>query len=177
MRMIYKNFEEHITRKHGITIEGWPLSTFDNPSAIGSQMELKVLLNAWRTGATRFRRMNVDEHMAWLEARIDFEPPPIPLTVPPPATSPLPSQGNSPDLTQATGPPPSSSDPGHTLAVNPPPSHPSFVYFEPPATTSGSTNSTPRASRKPRKTQSDKGRPRKKASQIPGAGVFSASAL
>ena len=133
-------------------IEGWPLSTFNNPSAIGSQMELKVLLNTWRTGATHFCRINVDEHMAWLEACIDFELPPIPLTIPPPTTSPLPSQGNSPDLTQATRLPPSSSDPGHTLTINPLPSHPSFVYFEPPATTPVSTNSTPHASRKPWKT-------------------------
>jgi hypothetical protein len=41
--MIYKNFDGHITRKHGIVIEGWPLRAFDNPSAIGSQVELNVL--------------------------------------------------------------------------------------------------------------------------------------
>ena len=63
-RMIYKNFSDHITHKHGIVIEGWPLRVFDNPSAIGSQAELNVLLKAWETGTTRFRKMPEDEHMA-----------------------------------------------------------------------------------------------------------------
>jgi len=162
-RMIYKNFDKHITRKHGIVIEGWPLSTFDNPSAIGSQMELKILLNAWQTGATRFRKMSTDEHIAWVEGRTSPEPPSTSLTNPPPTPLPsLPLQHNDPDL---------------TLAINPPSLHPPFFHFESPAALPISTNSTPRMPGKPRKTRSDKGKPRKRATQAPGMSVFSASAF
>jgi len=38
--MIYVNFDEHITLKHGVVVEGWLFCKFKNPSAIGSQVEL-----------------------------------------------------------------------------------------------------------------------------------------
>jgi len=106
-QMIYKNFDENITRKHGIVIDGWPLHAFDNPSSIRSQVELKVLLNAWQTGTMWFRKMTVEEHMAWLEehtkpglpcAQAAYLPP-VPSQPPPPA------QHNDQSLGQATGPP------------------------------------------------------------------------
>ena len=43
-------------------------------------MELGVLLRAWQTGATRFRRMTKDEHMAWIVNRAGSEPPPTGAT-------------------------------------------------------------------------------------------------
>ena len=154
--MIYKNFDEHITRKHGIVIEGWPLRTFDNPSSIGSQVELKVLLNAWQTGATRFRKMTIEDHMAWVENRGESEPSSALLT--PPSSAPLPS-------------PP--------LRPNPPALHTSFniVHVGPPTTPPVDTNLAGSTPKKPRKTRSDKGKPRKRASQVPGLGVFHTNTL
>jgi len=163
--MIYKNFEENITRKHGVVIEGWPLHKFDNPSAIGSQVELKVLLNAWQSGATRFRKMKVDEHIAWMEARaVLHDDSQTPATHPPNPTPIL-----LPPLSTQEG------DLGLTPAINPTSSHTSFIHFESPATPAVSAGSTPSRSKKPRKTQSDKGKPRRRTTQIPGENVFSAS--
>src|SRR5882762_9073989 len=87
--MIYKNFDEHIMRKHGIVVEGWPLCIFDNPSAIGSQVELNILLRACQAGTTLFHRMTEDEHMAWVESHANSESLSIggtgfPTTIPPP---------------------------------------------------------------------------------------------
>ena len=154
-RMMYKNFEENITRKHGILIEAWPLQSFENPSAIGSQVELNVLLRAWQTGATWFRRMAEDEYMAWVEKRAnlatssaDFLP-----TIQPPEV-------HNPDA---------SPTPPTNLPVLP--SSFNISSFESAAILEISNS----AAKKPRKTRSDKGKPRKKASQIPGASVFNAS--
>jgi hypothetical protein len=171
-RMIYKNFDEHITRKYGVVIDGWPLRTFDNPSSIGSQVELKVLLNAWQTGATRFRKMSVKEHMVWVEGRADSEPPGTLPTHPTPALPPSPPSPSSSPL-----PPTQHNEPDLTLAVNPPLLHTPFIHFEPPATPPVSMNTVPGISKRQRKTRSDKGKPRKRASQIPGADIFSASVL
>jgi len=163
--MIYKNFDENITRKHGIVIEGWPLRTFDNPSAIGSQVELKVLLNAWQSGATRFRKMSTEEHMEWVVARADSQPSPTHSANPTPTPLVLPpAHNNDPDL-----------------ITNPSPLHTPFIHFESPTAPPVSTNTTPGANptpsgaKKPRKIRSDKGKPRKKTTQTPGANVFSAS--
>jgi len=164
-RMIYKNFEGNITRKHGIVIEGWPLSTFDNPSSIGSQVELKVLLNAWQTGATRFRKMTTEEHMAWVEEHAKSELPSARATHPPPAPSqpPPPAQHNDHDL----GP-----------AMDPPALDGAFstIQFEPPTALPGA-DTTQRVPKKSRKVRSDKGKPRKRTSQIPGVGTFHAGTL
>ena len=71
--MIYKNFDEHIMRKHGVVIHGWPLTKFDNPSAIGRSVELSTLLNSWKNGSMFFRKMGTTEHMAWIEARANLK--------------------------------------------------------------------------------------------------------
>jgi hypothetical protein len=160
-RMIYKGFDKHITRKHGIVIEGWPLGTFDNPSSIGSQLELKVLLNAWQTGATRFRKMNDKEHMAWVENHADSEGPSPLATHPPSPSLPLPGQLNGQDPASP---------------ITPEPQAPfNVIHFE-PSTTSPPTNNTPKPKR-PRKARSDKGKPRKKPSQVPGVATFHTNTL
>ena len=164
-RMIYKNFDEHITRKHGIVIEGWPLHTFENPSSIGSQMELKVLLNAWKTGATRFRKMTVEEHLAWIENRANNDPPSSVVVHPPPASSlPSPMDHGYQDLAPATTP----WAPDTPFNV---------IDFGSPATPPTGTTSTNSIPKKTRKVRSDRGKPRKKAAQIPGVNVFHTSAL
>ena len=163
-RMYYKNFDQHITRKHGIVIEGWPLRTFDNPSAIGSQVELKVLLGSWETGAMRFRKMSNEEHMAWVEGHAEAEP--ACTATDSAVTLSCPSQNANPDLTPA--------------ASSPAPRQPfNIINFESPSATPTRTESSSGVSKRPRKTRSDKGKPRKKAkaSHIPGVDVFRTSGL
>lgn len=158
--MMYKNFDETITRRHGIVIKGWPMPTFNNPSTIGSQMELGMLLNSWQSGMAYFHKMNAEEHMAWIEAHAGLVLPSI-ISAEPPATSSLllPVQDNGPDS---------------TLAANPS-LHTSFIHFETPTAPSVVTNLPAGGLKKPRKTQSDKGKPRKKAPHIQGTNVFSAN--
>ena len=160
--MIYKSFDENITRKHGIIIEGWPLHVFDNPSAIGSQVELNVLLKAWQTGATRFRKMTDDEHMAWAENFASTEHPSIGTASSPTTISP--SQAHNQDANLA---PPTSLPAFHTPF--------NIIPFE-SASTPQTSNNAPQTSnnvpKRPRKTRKDKGVSRKRL-QIPGANVFS----
>lgn len=163
--MIYKNFDEHITRKHAVVIKGWPLHVFDNPSKIGSQLELKTLLNAWKTGATRFHKMTVDEHVDWVEAHTRTEPPSTVSTHPPPMSLPLP-----PAAAQHNNANP-------TPVINPAMSDTPFIHFGPSAPPQSSTTLTPTASKKPQKTRSDKGKSRKRTTQIPGVDVFSANVV
>ena len=158
--MYYKNFEEHITRKHGIVIEGWPLRAFDNPSAIGSQVELKVLLNSWQAGATRFRKMSNAEHLAWVENRPESGPPPPTADHTEATLLQQPPQHRNPDSTPTTT---------NTLA---PEQSLNTIDFGSPSTVGSIANPTVHVSNRARKTRSDKGQPRKKRSQIPGAGVF-----
>ncbi|KAH9916346.1 hypothetical protein B0H21DRAFT_703062 [Amylocystis lapponica] len=68
-RMTYTNFDDHITAKHGIVIENWPLNKFCNPSAIGSRTEVDVVYQAFRSGTARFRKLSNEEWDEWGEAR------------------------------------------------------------------------------------------------------------
>ncbi|KAH9951710.1 hypothetical protein B0H21DRAFT_684804 [Amylocystis lapponica] len=68
-RMTYTNFDEHVTVKHGIIIENWPLNKFCNPSSIPSRNEVDVLYQAFRSGTTRFRKLTNPEWEEWEEAR------------------------------------------------------------------------------------------------------------
>ena len=195
--MRYKNFESHITHKHGIVIEGWPLDTFKNPSSIGSQVELRVLLNSWRSGATYFRRMPDAEHMAWVKSQnkpspdpstdkhtapveSPGEPSPNPLTDNHPGSTLQPPQQTIEELTSHHF-----GDPGPSSQQEPTPPNfsanaagmtgMSFFQFELNAATTTAPGNAPSTSvpKRPRKTRSDKGRPRKKSSQTPGTNVFS----
>ncbi|KAH7904201.1 hypothetical protein BJ138DRAFT_1239951 [Hygrophoropsis aurantiaca] len=64
-KMYYVNFDENITAKYRVLVENWPLPKFCNPGSIGSNVELKVLYNAWQSGATYFRKMTQDEFRRW----------------------------------------------------------------------------------------------------------------
>ena len=56
--MFYVDFEDHITMRFGIVIENWPLTCFAVPSAFKSRLKLSMLLNAWETDTTRFRKLS-----------------------------------------------------------------------------------------------------------------------
>jgi hypothetical protein len=156
--MIYKNFEDHVTRKHGIVVEGWPLCTFENPSAIGSQVELNVLLRAWQTGATRFRKMTEVEYMAWMESRGNAEPP---------------STAAASSLPAIVLPEAQNQDTSIAPPVDLPAIHALFnIISLESATTPRASNDVPK---KTRKTRSDKGKSRKKPLQVPGVDVFCSS--
>lgn len=175
--MIYKNFNDHITRKHGVIIEGWPLRTFDNPSAIGSQVELNILLRAWQTGATRFRKMTEVEYLAWMEGRTNPEP----LVTPSSSSAVAPPQANDqdpsivPPSSSSTVVPPQANDQDTSIVppTNLSETQPSFNVISLESTAALQTSGS--APKKTRKTRSDKGKPRKKRSHVPGAGVFHAS--
>jgi len=157
--MFYKSFDDQITRKHGIIIDGWPLPVFENPSSIGSQVELKVLFNTWQSGAAHFHRMLEDEFMSWLTTHYGDGPPLTASTRPLVPAVPLPSTAaDHPSHTASTS---SSTAPAPTI---------NFVQFDPasPAPSAG-------VQKKARKTRSDKGKPRKRASQLPGEHVFPAT--
>jgi hypothetical protein len=145
--MVYKSFDENITRKHGIVVEGWPLTTFENPSSIGSQVELKVLLNAWQSDVARFHKMSENEFQSW-NAERHRNPAPPTVSAHPQTVAPA-----LPNLNDIARTPPSISPP---LDVN-------FIQFHsaPPTSDSG-------VQRKPRKTRSDKGKPRKRLPRVPG---------
>lgn len=150
-RMLYKSFDEQITRKHGIVVEGWPLSGFENPSSIGSQVELKVLLNAWQSDVARFRKMSEGEFMSWKAKRYGDPAPLTPSTHPNTTASSLPGPSNLTHVSSSTSLVPTVS----------------FVQFDSatPAPLSG-------VQKKTRKTRSDKGKSRKRGSQIPGEYIF-----
>jgi hypothetical protein len=168
--MIYKNFEDHITRKHGIVVEGWPLRMFDNPSAIGSHVELNVLLRAWETGATRFRKMTEDEYMSWMESRANLEAPSTAaLGFPPAIALPQPGVQDASIILPIVLPIVPSIPPADLLM---PAIHPSFNIISLESVTTPQTNNS--APKKTRKTRSDKGKTRKKPSQVPGATIFHA---
>ena len=67
-RMFYVNFDEHITMKYGIVIEGWPFpNKFMAPGKFSSVAELRVLLAAWESGTTYFRSMSNSEWQQWAQ--------------------------------------------------------------------------------------------------------------
>ena len=162
--MVYTNFDDAITRKHGIVVEGWPLRRFVCPSQVGSQMELEFLLNSWQKGTTRFRKMTNSEHMAWIESRASqLEHPASNDTANIQNVQPAepPSQPHSEDVSLAS-------------ATNPPTHDSPFnvIHFGSPAPTQTTSSQATGMVKKPRKTRSDKGKPRKKPTQVPGTAVF-----
>ncbi|THU89588.1 hypothetical protein K435DRAFT_802649 [Dendrothele bispora CBS 962.96] len=60
-RMYYKNFDDHITAKHGIKVINWPLEKFCCP----------ILHNAWESGTTSFYKMTKSEWKEWEEKRFE----------------------------------------------------------------------------------------------------------
>lgn len=69
-RMYYTNFDKNITKRYRIIVENWPLKKFISPSDIGTSHELNVLLNAWQSKTTTFRKL---EGVEWEEWEREFD--------------------------------------------------------------------------------------------------------
>src|SRR5277367_4876349 len=67
--MYYRNFDDSITAKYGVVLEGWPLERFCNPSDIVSRTEISVLRSSFESGAARFRLLTQAELATWFETR------------------------------------------------------------------------------------------------------------
>lgn len=63
--MFYSNFDTNITERFGLLLMNWPLKDFSSPSDISSRVELNLLLNAWKLGATYFYKMSPAEYNVW----------------------------------------------------------------------------------------------------------------
>lgn len=70
-RIMYTNFDKHITDKYGIVCENWPLERFCAPADLYSRAELQVLYQAWDSDTTTFRRLSPAELEAWKAERFD----------------------------------------------------------------------------------------------------------
>src|SRR5215471_8543480 len=68
--MFYANFDDHITDKLGVIVENWPLDKFCSPSDIGSQTEMTILIQALKSGTTRFRKLTTAELEDWRNQRL-----------------------------------------------------------------------------------------------------------
>ena len=153
--MVYRSFDEQITWKHGIVVEGWPLPKFENPSAVGSQLELRTLFNAWQSGAACFHKMPEDEFLSWITNRHEGGSP---------------STAATPSVTVASSSSTIASHDGHTTHTPPPTSAtPAFNFVE-----FDLASPTPLVGvqKKARKTRSDKGKPQKRGLQLSGELVF-----
>jgi len=63
--MYYTNFDDNITAKWRIVLEGWPLKRFCSPADLSTQNEVQLLMHAWENGAAKFRVLNDEEWEAW----------------------------------------------------------------------------------------------------------------
>ncbi|KAF9488068.1 hypothetical protein BDN71DRAFT_1403818, partial [Pleurotus eryngii] len=67
--MIYATFEDSITLKYGVIVEGWPLPKFCSPADLSSRIEVQVLFRAWKSGQACFRKLLDDKLQKWEEQR------------------------------------------------------------------------------------------------------------
>ncbi|KAG2071455.1 hypothetical protein BDR04DRAFT_977302, partial [Suillus decipiens] len=63
--MYYHNFDHHITMKHQIIVENWPLTKFCCPGDLNLQTEISVLKTAWDSSATIFCKLTDAEFKEW----------------------------------------------------------------------------------------------------------------
>ncbi|KAJ2927306.1 hypothetical protein H1R20_g9789, partial [Candolleomyces eurysporus] len=64
-RMMYTNFDEAITLKHGVILKGWPLPKFCCPSHLTACSDLEILYNAWKSGVAHFVKLDDNEYDKW----------------------------------------------------------------------------------------------------------------
>ncbi|OJT09919.1 hypothetical protein TRAPUB_13600 [Trametes pubescens] len=64
-KMFYVGFDDHITSRFGVVLEGWPIPRFVALSTIRTHVELTTVLNAWENDVSRFRKLTKDEWESW----------------------------------------------------------------------------------------------------------------
>jgi hypothetical protein len=64
-KMHYVGFDEAITLKYGLILEHWPLPSFRSPANLTIMNDIRILLNAFKSGATKFRKLSNDEYEAF----------------------------------------------------------------------------------------------------------------
>ncbi|KAG6896214.1 hypothetical protein C0992_009682 [Termitomyces sp. T32_za158] len=67
-RMVYTGFEERFTIPYGVIIVNWPIDRFRSPSEL-TRPEVDILLGAWSTNTTYFRKMDPEEWAKWRQDR------------------------------------------------------------------------------------------------------------
>jgi hypothetical protein len=146
--MFYQNFEHYITRAYRITVDNWPLPTFQSPSSIGSYAELELLYRSWSSGVTAFRTLSDQEWRAWTEGQVRG------TELPPVNPAPVTNENDPPTGTQPSTSSHATSLPmaGHAAAL---------AETSAPLTNTPNTHSHPdNTARKQRKQRSDKGKAR-----------------
>lgn len=163
--MYYKNFDENITAKYGVVIDGWPLERFCNPSNIASRTEISVLRSSFESGTTRFRLLTQPELDTWSETQFQAAvmTGPVASTTPTPTSTPQqPAEPHDENMNLGISSANSVSvESGTSICDNVSDRLPltaSFINFG-----VTSTDGTPTIiSKKPRKERSDKGKKRGK---------------
>ncbi|KAF8814020.1 hypothetical protein BYT27DRAFT_7068806, partial [Phlegmacium glaucopus] len=70
-RVMYTNFDDNMTAKHGIIIKGWPLCLFCSPGDVRTFTELKILHDAWQSGTAHFYKLTTAEATEWSNRRFE----------------------------------------------------------------------------------------------------------
>jgi hypothetical protein len=110
-RTYYTNFDNAITEKYHVVLEGWPLERFCSPSDIQSRTEISVLMKSLESGATRFRKLSSTEFEQWSEkcfnSKVDSTTAQGPTNTSSPDSPPPPASlpASSPSISQTNTPP------------------------------------------------------------------------
>ncbi|KAG6809052.1 hypothetical protein H0H92_001795 [Tricholoma furcatifolium] len=72
-RMVYVGFAEKFTMQYGVVIENWPIDRFHSPSEL-TRAEVNILLAAWTSKATYFRKMEKEEWDQWRNNQVESGP-------------------------------------------------------------------------------------------------------
>jgi hypothetical protein len=74
LRLQYKQWDDLITRRYGVVIEGWPLKTLHKPSDCKNRGELQRLLDAVNSSECKLRKLSVEEWSSWKENHVAWKP-------------------------------------------------------------------------------------------------------
>ncbi|EIW80799.1 hypothetical protein CONPUDRAFT_154797 [Coniophora puteana RWD-64-598 SS2] len=145
-RTPYLHFDDAVTYKYGVVVENWPLKTFASPSSVTNLPELKVLLSAWETKTTSFRKMSDEEWAEWRTKHELKRMQEMNMAIDSVQTSAsTPSQPGSPSHPAASEIAPSQSSPSEVAPSQPTPSQAAFlpVAYPPTAYPSPAAQSLP----------------------------------
>lgn len=67
--MFYVGFDEHITARWHIVVNSWPLKKFCSPADMSARNDVQVLYQAWKSGVTRFEKLDDAAFAEWERVR------------------------------------------------------------------------------------------------------------